>query len=89
MPVKMFEYMAAGLPVIASNFPLWESIIKKYNCGICVNPYSTIEIKNAINEIIENPEKAKEMGENGRKIAFDKYNWKNEGKKLVKLYQKF
>ena len=45
MPVKMFEYMAAGLPVIASNFPLWESIINKYNCGICVNPYSAIEIK--------------------------------------------
>ena len=89
MPVKMFEYMAAGLPVIASNFPLWESIINKYNCGICVNPYSAIEIKNAINEIIENPEKAKEMGDNGRKIAFDKYNWDNEGEKLVKLYQQF
>ena len=89
MPVKMFEYMAAGLPVIASNFPLWESIINKHNCGICVNPYSAIEIKNAINEIIENPEKAKEMGDNGRKIAFDKYNWDNEGEKLVKLYQQF
>ena len=36
-----------------------------------------------------NPEKAKEMGDNGRKIAFDKYNWDNEGEKLVKLYQQF
>ena len=37
-PNKMFEYMGAGLPVIASNFELWKNIIEKNKCGICVNP---------------------------------------------------
>jgi glycosyltransferase involved in cell wall biosynthesis len=38
LPVKMFEYMAAGLAVIASDFPYWKSIIENSDCGICVNP---------------------------------------------------
>ena len=44
----MFEYMAAGLPVICSDFELWKEIIEKNNCGICVNPNNIVEISNAI-----------------------------------------
>ena len=87
-PVKMFEYMAAGLPVIASNFPLWKDIIETHNCGICVDPLNSKEIANAINYIISNPHKAEEMGENGRKIVESKLNWKTQEKKLIELYRK-
>ena len=87
LPVKMFEYMAAGLPLIASNFPLWKDIILENNAGLCVDPMSPIEIGEAINYILNNPKEAKKMGENGRKMVIEKYNWDIEKKKLIGLYQ--
>ncbi len=87
LPTKMFEYMAAGLPVIASNFPLWKEIIEKNNCGICVNPLDSKEITRAVQYLKENREEAEKMGENGRKAVLEKYNWENESKKLLNIYK--
>lgn len=87
-PNKMFEYMSAGIPVIGSNFPLWEEIILNNNCGLCVNPESPEEIKNAILFLILNNERAEEMGKNGRKAVMEKYNWEKEKLKLFSFYQK-
>ena len=86
-PNKLFEYMSAGLPVVASNFPLWQEIIEENNCGVCVDPLSADEIAETINWLIENPERAKKMGENGRRVVEEKYNWENEAKKLIKVYE--
>ena len=86
LPVKMFEYMAAGLPVIASNFPLWKDIIEKHNCGICVDPLNNDEVRKAIKYLYHHPDIIKQMGENGKKAVFNKYNWLNEEKKLINIY---
>ncbi|WP_298314762.1 glycosyltransferase family 4 protein [uncultured Aquimarina sp.] len=85
-PVKMFEYMAASLPVIASDFPLFKEIIEGNDCGICVNASNPDEIANAIKYIMDNPEEAKKMGENGRRAVIEKYNWEKEVEKLSKVY---
>ena len=87
LAVKMFEYMAGGIPIIASNFPLWKTIIEDNNAGICVDPLNAEEISDAINYLVSNPKKAKEMGENGKKMVIEKYNWDNEKKKLIDLYK--
>ncbi|MGC5324933.1 glycosyltransferase family 4 protein [Brevibacillus sp. SYSU BS000544] len=86
-PNKMFEYMSAGLPVIASNFPLWREIIEGNQCGICVDPLNPREIADAINWIMEHPEKSKEMGLKGRRAIENRYNWETEQKNLVQLYK--
>lgn len=88
-PNKMFEYMAAGLPVICSDFPLWKEIIDKNKCGLTVDPQNPSEIGQAIKYILDNPEKATEMGKNGREAVLSKYNWSNEEKKLINLYESF
>jgi len=85
-PNKLFEYMSANLPIIASNFPLWKEIIEGNQCGICVDPLNLEEISNAIKWIHENPTKAAEMGKNGYRAVVDKYNWDFESKKLLNLY---
>lgn len=86
-PIKMFEYMTAGLPVIASDFPLWEEIIEGNECGITVDPLDPKEIAEAIQYIFNHSEEAKRMGQNGRKIVEYKYNWSVEEKKLLNLYE--
>ncbi|MFD1707478.1 glycosyltransferase family 4 protein [Siminovitchia sediminis] len=88
LPIKMFEYMSAGIPVIASNFPLWKNIIEKYECGICVDPLNPKELGNAIQWIKDNPQMAEEMGKNGRRAIERKYNWEIESQELVKIYKK-
>ena len=87
LPVKMFEYMIASMPVISSNNKLWKSIIDKHKCGICVNPLNPKEIADAIKYIIENPKEAQRMGENGKRAVLDIYNWENEEKKLFRVYK--
>lgn len=87
LPVKMFEYMSAGIPVIASNFPLWREIIEGNNCGICVDPLNPQEISAAIQYLINHPQAAAEMGKNGREAVENKYNWEQESQKLLSLYQ--
>ena len=86
LPVKMFEYMALGLPVIASNFPLWKEIIENSDCGIYVDPLNPGEIAAAIDKLASNPEEARRMGENGRRAVNERYNWALEEAKLIELY---
>ena len=86
-PNKMFEYMSAGIPVIASNFPLWSEIIEGNDCGLCVDPLDPKAIANAIDFIIMNPDRARQMGENGLKAVQKYYNWDIEEAKLLRLYE--
>ena len=87
-PVKMFEYMSAGLAVISSNFPLYEKFVLGSKCGVCVNPLDVVEISKAIENLMKDLEKVKKMGMNGKQAIKEKYNWENEEKKLIELYKK-
>ncbi len=89
LPVKMFEYMAAGLPVIASDFPLWRKIINSANCGVCVDQTKPEEIKQKILDTIEDTDLLKQSGKNGRLAIEKEYNWENEEQKLNHFYKSF
>jgi hypothetical protein len=86
LPVKLFEYMAAGVPVVASDFPMWREIVNKHECGICVDPGNVREIAGAIRWILEHPETGAAMGDNGRRAVFQNYSWEGEARKLEALY---
>jgi glycosyltransferase involved in cell wall biosynthesis len=87
LPVKMFEYMAASIPPIASNFPLWREIIEGNNCGLCVDPLDPAAIAKAIDYLVTHPDEARRMGENGRRAVIEKYNWSFEEVKLLRFYE--
>lgn len=88
-PVKMFEYMAAGLPVIASDFPFWKTIIEETGCGICVDSQDSMAVRKACIDLLNNPERGQEMGQSGRTAVLEKYSWASEEKKLLDLYNSF
>jgi glycosyltransferase involved in cell wall biosynthesis len=87
-PTKMFEYMSAGIPVIASDFPLWRSFVEPLACGLLVDALRPAEIGKAIEYLLKNSDEAEEMGARGRKAIEEVLNWESETPKLLDLYSR-
>lgn len=85
-PTKLFEYMAAGLPVVAADFPVWREFVERADCGILVDPTDPSAIGNAITWLLENPVEAEAMGSRGQSVVFQYLNWEQESKILLDFY---
>ena len=85
-PTKVYEYMAAGLPVIVSDYPFMRRSVQQDDFGIAVDPADVQAVAQAIGAILSDPQRAQQMGENGRQAVLQKYNWDIELKKLLELY---
>jgi glycosyltransferase involved in cell wall biosynthesis len=83
---KMFEYMAASVPVVCSDFPLWREIIDDAGCGLLADPLDPGDIARAIEYLLSHPAEAEAMGRRGRRAVEERYNWTHEETKLLNLY---
>ena len=86
-PTKVYEYMAAGLPVIVSDYPFMRRSVQEDGFGVAVDPADTDAIADAIRQILSDPQAAAQMAENGRQAVLHKYNWGIEEEKLLALYR--
>ena len=86
-PNKLFEYMQAGIPVIASDFPGFRQIVSETKCGLLANPLDPAEIARAIEYIFSHPDEAEQMGLRGREAVVARFNWSCEERKLLALYE--
>ncbi|MFQ6052333.1 MAG: glycosyltransferase family 4 protein [Candidatus Hydrothermarchaeota archaeon] len=85
IPSKLFEFMAAGVPVIASATYELSKVVNESMAGLCVeNPQ---EIASAILHLLNNEDKRKEMGENGRKYVVENYDRRKLARKLIEIMQ--
>ncbi|MDI6698939.1 MAG: glycosyltransferase family 4 protein [Candidatus Saccharicenans sp.] len=87
IPVKVFEYMACGLPVISSDLPLLRKLLGGKNCAILVRPGDVGAFANSVKYLLDNPVVAGEMGTKGMELIKEKYNWEKEEENLLSLYQ--
>jgi glycosyltransferase involved in cell wall biosynthesis len=87
-PVKLFEYMAAGLPVVASHFPLWRRIVGNARCGLVVDPRDPAAIADAIRWLLEHADEAEAMGKRGQRAVARQYHWTREERILLGLYRR-
>ena len=86
-PTKIFEYMALGMPVVTSRFPLYQEVIEQSQCGVCVDPTDANEIADAIESLVQQPELSQQYGDRGRQAVVETYNWGVEFKKLRTFYE--
>lgn len=87
LPVKLFEYMACGLPVIISDFPANRTVVAGADCGILVDPTDVEAVAAAIARLSADPAEARRLGANGRRAFETQYNWQALERKLLALYE--
>jgi glycosyltransferase involved in cell wall biosynthesis len=86
LPNKLFDYLSAGIPVIASDLPEISKILSEYKCGIIIPEVNKEEISNAIKKLRDNRELLSELKQNSV-IASKSINWENESLKVEELYR--
>ena len=83
---RLFEAMAAGLPVIVSDFGDVADFVNELQCGISVDHTSSVKISEGIIKLLSNPEYAMKLGLNGRDAVLQQFTWDREFNKIVGLY---
>ena len=87
LPNKFFEYLHAGLPVIASNFPEMLRIVERYDVGATCDPADPDAIARTVESLLARPEELKRMRDNALE-ASKELNWEHERERLTGLYKR-
>jgi glycosyltransferase involved in cell wall biosynthesis len=87
-PTKIFEYMALGLPVVASDLPFVKTIVEENECGVVVPAGSPVDHARALLELWNDPARARGMGERGRLAVLARLNWESQFGELLALYDR-
>jgi glycosyltransferase involved in cell wall biosynthesis len=81
---KLFEYISAGIPVLATQQPEYKNIVEKHNVGVCVNPDEPLAYRRGAEKILSGYTAYSDY----LKRAVQELNWEQEQRKLLELYQK-
>lgn len=87
-PAKLFEYMAAGLPLIASDFEHWRTFVEGEGCGIQADPRSAESVAAAITRMLRDPAAGEAMGERGKRAVRERFNWGVESQTMLRAYER-
>jgi glycosyltransferase involved in cell wall biosynthesis len=80
---KIFEYMAAGIPILATDFPENRRVVAETDSGWLVKGRNAASLALAVNGIFADPDEMRRRGENGRRAHTERYNWAREEERLL------
>ena len=87
LPNKLFEYLMAEVPVVASDFPGMGGVVKEAEVGEVCDPQDPASIAAAMRRILEDPQ-ARERYQRNAKAAVERYNWAVEAERLTGIYER-
>ncbi|MEL4358945.1 MULTISPECIES: glycosyltransferase family 4 protein [unclassified Luteococcus] len=85
LPTKVFEYMASGLPFLASDFGYWRELFGGIDAGVFVDPDDPTAVGSALAELLADPARCAELGANGRRAVAERFSFEAEATTLVGL----
>ena len=88
LPNKLFQYMQAGLPVVASDFAQVRKVVDEAGAGITVDPRDVGALAAAIRTYTEDPERRAADGERGREAVRTRFNWSTAEATLLEIYRR-
>ncbi len=88
LPTRLFEYMAAGLPVVASDLPLIAHYVNDANCGLLAKPEDPQSFTSAITRLLDDEKMAMNMGRRGQHAFIDRFSWESQIPGLLSFYDK-
>jgi glycosyltransferase involved in cell wall biosynthesis len=87
VPHKLFQYMFFKKPVLGADVMPLKRIITETMCGLVFKAGDSKDLAEKLVHMVDDEEGIEEMGRNGHRAVIEKYNWDNEGGKLLKLYE--
>ena len=88
IPVKVLEYMRAGIPFVISEFPLWKEMLAESQGGYFVPPGDVAALERVMREIVADPAEARRRGGRGRDAADRAFRWEVEAVRLLECYDR-
>ncbi len=86
-PNRIFEYWVNGVPALVSNGTFYGDLVREVNGGLTV-PYGDIEgIARGLEKLLSDRNTLENYGQNGRRAVVERFNWEQEGLKLLDLYE--
>jgi len=88
LPTKVLEYMWAGLPVVASDFPIWRPLVDDTQAGLMVHPADAQATAKAVRYMLDRPAERQRMACRGRQAIETRLCWEIEQENLLGLYRR-
>ncbi|MCQ5377044.1 MAG: glycosyltransferase [Candidatus Methanomethylicia archaeon] len=86
-PIKLFDYMTAGLPLVVNDIGAWSSLVKDEKIGLLTGD-DPMELANAISSLLQDPLLLEEISKKELLLIRRNYNWTNAVRPLYEWYKK-
>jgi len=87
LSTKFFDYMTYGLPVLASDFPLWRRFFADHPAGITVDPTRPETLAQAIADLVQTPDRLRHFSREGYRLVRERFSWESQAQILLSIYR--